>query len=253
MSGHLYPENTGYRVVACDWKWVWRLGGIAAFVLMVYCVALMVQIAVLGGPPASASEAFRLLRENRMVGLLRLDLPTMFAMPVYYVLFLALYATLKSADGAMIALGTLLGFAGLTLFLAAPSALSMASLADKYSVATTEGARAQLLAAGEAVMACDIWHGMSAMTGGVLMQAGAVLICVVMLRGDVFGRVTAWIGIVMYGLDLTHIFAMIWLPVAGMVLMAIAGLLYPVWFFLVGRRLVRLSTQTPVRTASAIP
>jgi hypothetical protein len=53
----------------------------------------------------------------------------------------------------------------------------------------------------------------------------------------------------MYGLDLTHIFAMIWLPVAAVVLMAIAGPLYPVWFFLVGRQLARLSAETPVRTA----
>ena len=251
MSRHLELESKDYRVAASGWKWVWRLGAIAAFILMVYCVALMVQMVVLGGPSASASEAFRLLRENRIVGLLRLDLPTMFAMPVYYVLFLALYAALKSADGPITALGTLLAFAGLTLFLAAPSALSMASLTDKYAAASTEEARAQLLAAGEAVMASDIWHGTSAMIGGVLMQVGAVLICVVMLRGGVFGSVTAWIGIVMYGLDLTHIFAMIWLPVAGIVLMAIAGPLYPVWFFLVGRRLMRLSAEIPTRTASA--
>jgi hypothetical protein len=144
-----------------------------------------------------------------------------------------------------------LAFAGLTLFLAAPSALSMASLTDKYVAASTEAARAQFLAAGEAVMASDIWHGTSAMIGGALMQVGAVLICVVMLRDGVFGRITAWIGIAMYGLDLMHVFAMIWQPAAGVVLMAIAGPLYPVWFFLVGRRLVRLSAETPVRTASA--
>jgi hypothetical protein len=238
MSKHLEVDEADYRHADC--KWVWRLGGIAAFILMVYCVALMVQIVALGGPPASAGEAFRLLREDRIVGLLRLDLPTMFAMPVYYVLFLALYAALRSDDRPLAALGTVLALAGLTLFLAAPSALSMASLSDKYAAASTESARAQFLAAGEAVMATDLWHGTSAIIGGVLMQVGAVLMCVVMLRGGVFGRMTAWIGIVMYGLDLTHILAMVWLPLAGMVLMAIAGPLYPVWFFLVGRRLVAI-------------
>jgi hypothetical protein len=92
MSRHLEPDKKDYRSATSDWKWVWRLGGIAAFILMVYSVAMIVQIVALGGPPASASEAFRLLQENKIVGLLRLDLPTMFAMPVYYVLFLALYA-----------------------------------------------------------------------------------------------------------------------------------------------------------------
>lgn len=100
-------------------------------------------------------------------------------------------------------------------------------------------------------MATDLWHGTSAMIGGVLMQVGAVLMCVVMLRGSVFGSATAWIGIAVYGLDLTHIFAIVWIPVAGMVLMAIAGPLYPVWFLLVGRRLLRMAADAPVRTASA--
>ena len=251
MTRSLEPDEAGHRPAAPDWGWVWRLGGIAAFILMIYCITLMVQILTLGGPPASAGEAFGLLRENRIVGLLRLDLPTVFAMPVYYVLFLALYTALKSDDRPIAALGTLLAFAGLTLFLAAPSALSMASLSDKYTAASSEAARAQFLAAGEAVMATDLWHGTSAMIGGVLMQVGAVLICVVMLRGRVFGRVTAWIGIAMYGLDLAHILAMAWLPVAAVVFMAIAGPLYPVWFFLVGRRLAQLAAETPVRAASA--
>ena len=61
-------------------------------------------------------------------------------------------------------------------------------------------------------MATDLWHGTSAMIRGVLMQVGAVLMCVIMLRGGVFGRVTACIGIATYGLDLLHIFAMAWPP-----------------------------------------
>lgn len=244
-------DEADRRAEAPDWRWVWRLGGISAFILMLYCVALMVQMMTLGGPPASAGEAFQLLQENRIVGLLRLDLPTMFAMPLHYVLFLALYAALKSKDCSIAVLAAVLAFAGLTLFLAAPSALSITSLSDKYAAATTEEARGQLLSAGEAVMATDLWHGTSPIIGGVLMQIGVVLMCVVMLRGGAFGRVTAWIGIAVYGLDLVHIFVMVWAPVAGVVLMAIAGPFYPVWFYLVGRRLVRLSAETKARTATS--
>lgn len=251
MSRNLNPDEIDPQPAVPDSRWLWRLGGVAALVLALYCVAVIAQIVALGGPPASAGDAFRLLRENRIIGLLRLDLATTFAMPVYYVLFMVLYAALKSGDRPLAALGTILAIAGLTLFLAAPSALSMASLSDKYAAANTEAARAQFLAAGEAVMATDLWHGTSAMIGGVLMQVGAVLMCVVMLRGSVFGSATAWIGIAVYGLDLTHIFAIVWIPVAGMVLMAIAGPLYPVWFLLVGRRLLRMAADAPVRTASA--
>jgi hypothetical protein len=79
--------------------------------------------------------------------------------------------------------------------------------------------------------------------GGILVQSGAVLISVVMLRSSVFSRTTAYLGILMHGLDLAHIVSGLILPVSGVVLMAIAGPLYPVWLFLVGRRLLQLAAK----------
>jgi hypothetical protein len=218
-----------------------RVGGIAAYILIVYSLATIVQMVVLGGQPTTAAEAFTLLQHNKALGLLRLDLPTLIVMPLYYLLFLGLFAALRRSHLANALLATALAFVGVTLVLATPTALSMLPLSDKFAAATTDAARAQLLAAGEAIMASDIWHGTGAILGGVLIQCGAVLICCVMLRGGVFGKATAWLGIVMHGLDLAHIIGGQFLPVSGVVLMAIAGPLYPVWFFLVGRRLLQLA------------
>lgn len=220
-----------------------RIGGIAAFVLIVYSLAMMVQMVVLGGQPATAAQAFDLLQHNRVVGLMRLDLPTIAVLPLYYLLFLGLYAALKQSDRANALLSMVLAFAGVTLVLATPTALSMIPLSDKFAAATTEAARAQLLAAGEAIMAADIWHATGAILGGVLLQCGAVLISVVMLRGGIFSKTTAWLGIVMHGLDLAHILGGLILPISGVILLAIAGPLYPVWLFLVGRRLLKLASS----------
>ena len=144
----------------------------AALLLLVYSLATMVQLAVLGGQPATAAEAFRLLQEDRVVGLLRLDLPTVLALPLYYVLFLGLFAALRRADPPRTTLATVLAFAGVTLVLATPMGLSMLPLADQYAAATSAEARAQLLAAGETVLAIDMWHSTSAFVGGLLLQAG---------------------------------------------------------------------------------
>jgi hypothetical protein len=81
----------------------------------------------------------------------------------------------------------------------------------------------------------------------VLLQCGAVLISVVMLRGAVFSNVTAWLGIIMHGLDLVHILGGLFLPVSGVILLAIAGPLYPIWFLLVGIRLLRLAARNDRR------
>jgi hypothetical protein len=228
---------------ASDWSCLFWTGGIAALVLIVYSLATIVQLIALGGQPATAAEAFRLLQSDRIVGLLRLDLPTIVAMPLYYFVFLGLFAALKRSDQANAILSTSLAFVGLTLLLATPTALSMISLSQKYAAATTEATRTQFLAAGEAILATDIWHGTGAILGGILVQSGAVLISVVMLRSNVFSRTTAYVGILTHGLDLAHIVFGLFLPVSGVVLMAIAGPLYPVWFFLVGRRLLQLAAK----------
>ena len=221
-----------------------RIGGIAALILAAYSLATIVQIVMLGGQPTSAAQAFDLLEHHRVIGLLRLDLPTIAVLPLYYFVFLGLFAALRRSDRSNALLAIALAFVGTTLTLATPTALSMIPLSDKFAAAASDTARNQLLAAGEALLAADIWHSTSAILGGVLLQCGALLISVVMLRGNVFSKTTAWLGIVMHGLDLAHIVGGLLLPAAGFVLLSIAGPLYPVWFILVGLRLLRLARQS---------
>jgi len=228
---------------ANDLRNLCRIGGVAALIVLVYSLEMMIQIVVLGGQPTSAAEAFTLLQHNKLVGLMRLDLPTILVLPLYYLLFLGLYAALRLVDRAYALLATALAFVGVTLSLATPTALSMVPLADKYASASSDAVRAQLIAAGEAIMAGDIWHSSGSIVGGVLVECGAVLICVVMLRSGIFSKTTAWLGIVMHSLDGAHIVCGQIVPVAGVVLMAIAGPLYPVWLFLVGRRLIKLGAK----------
>jgi hypothetical protein len=229
--------------VRSNWSALGRIGGIASLLLIVYSLEMMVQMVVLGGQPTSAAEAFRLLQQHRAVGLLRLDLPTIAVMPLYYLVFLGLFAALRRTDQARALLATALAFVGVTLVLATPTALSLVPLSDKFAAASTDAMRTQLLTAGEAVMAADIWHNTGAILGGILTQCGAVLISIAMLRGGVFSKATAWLGIVMHGLDLAHIVGGLFLPVSGVVLLAIAGPLYPIWFFMVGRRLLQLAAR----------
>ena len=229
-----------------DLRVLCRLGGIAAFILIVYSLATMVQMMVLGGPPSTAAEAFNLLHQSKLLGLLRLDLPTVLAMPLYYFFYLGLYAAFRQSDRAFAILCTALGFAGVTLALATPTALSMLSLSERFAGATTETMRAQCLAAGEAVLATDIWHGTGAIVGGILGETACLLFSVRMLRGSVFSKTTAYLGIVTHSFDLAHFFLGFFLPNMGVACMAIAGPLYPIWFFLVGGRLILISRAAEV-------
>ncbi len=226
-----------------------RLAGIAAFILLVYTLATIVQMLVLGGPPTTAGEAFSVLQKNKLVGLLRLDLPTVFAIPLYYILFLGLYASLQKANRAASILFTTLGFAGVTLVLATPTALSMLSLSEKFTSATTEAMRAQYLAAGEAILSSDIWHGTGAIIGGILGEVAWLIASVVMLRSKIFTKPTAYLGILIHSFDLAHILLGLFVPTVGVFCMFVAGPLYPIWFFLVGRRLLQLHSFSPLESS----
>ena len=210
-----------------DWRRLCRAGGIASMLLLAYSILTMVQIPLLGGQPATAEEAFQLLQESRAVALLRLDLPTLVAMPLYYLLFLGLAAALWRADRVLVLVSTALAFVGVTLLLSTPTALSLIALSDKHAAATSEAARLQYLAAGEALLAADIWHATNAILGGTLAQVAAVLISLVMLRSDAFGRVTGVIGVAMHGLDLAHIVVGLFVPIGGLRAVGRRGPLLP--------------------------
>lgn len=223
-----------------NWKNIYKIGGFTVIILLVYSLITILIMSILGMPPTSAADVFAMLQANKFTGLLRLDVVTVFVMPLYYLLFLSLYAVLKKTHAAYITIATLLGCAGVTLFLATPSVFSWLTLSDKFAAATSEAQKTLFLAAGEAVLASDMWHGTGAMVGGLLLQTGTLLATLLMLKGSVFGKATAWVGVVTHGLDLLHILVGFFLPAGGAILMMIAGPLYLIWFPLLARDFFRL-------------
>lgn len=222
------------------WQSLAPLGVIAALLLLLYSLATMVILFATGGQPESIQETFQMLQENRLVGLLRLDLLTVYLMPLYYLLFLSLWAALKRVQLANATLAAGLVFAGLTMFLASPSVFSYLVLSDQYAAAAAPAQREQLLAAGAAIYAADLWHGTGALVGGLLMQSGAVLISVIMLRGGGFAKNTAVVGIITHGLDLAHLLVIPFAAGLASALMYVGGTLYLLWFPLVAWDLFRL-------------
>ena len=229
--------------VESAWKGLYRLSGAVCVIFLLYSLMTMALVLTIGGQPHSVRDIFAMLQENRLVGLLRLDVLTMIVLPTYYLLFLGICVALKTTDAASAAIAALLALAGLTLVLSTPSVTSFLSLSDRFAVATSEAQKAELLAAGEAILASDMWHSSSSLVGGLLMQTGTLLMSILMLRSSVFGRATAWTGVIAHGLDLVHILAGLVVPTAGVALMAVAGTLYLVWFPLLARDFFRLGRK----------
>ncbi len=217
-----------------------KAGGIASFVFIVYSLITMVVLNVLGGQPTTAMEAFSMLQTNRLLGLLRMDLLTIIFIPLYYLIFLGIFLALNGKKNVWAIIALLSIFVGVTLLLATPSVFSMLNLSDKYALATSENQQNHFIAAGEAILASDMWHGTGAILGGGLIQFGALVLSILMLPGHVFNKFTAYVGIVTHGLDLAHIIFLLVVPTVGVMLLIVAGTLYLLWFPLVGVRLIQI-------------
>ena len=227
-----------------DWKSLYKIGGGTALFFIVYSLAEMIVLIVIGGQPENAREGFAMLQENRLMGLLRLDMLTVLVMPLYYLLFLGLYMAFKKTHAVFAIIALVLGFAGVTLFLATPSVFSWMALSDKFAVAASEAQKNLLLAAGETILASDMWHGTGAIIGGILIQIATTLFSIAMLSNSSFGKATAYVGVVTHGLDLAHLLIGFFIPAVGVILMMIAGPLYLVWFPLLARDFFRLARSS---------
>jgi hypothetical protein len=223
-----------------DWKKLCKLGGTAALVQLTCCLITMLVIFTMGEEPATAEEYFHLLNTNRSMTLLRMDFPSVFTVSLYTLTLFGLVTALPRRSGGILRLALGLGFTGIVLWLSKHSALSMISLGDQYAAAATDLQRSQLLAAGQAVIASDMWHSTAAFLSGIFLQSALTFISVLMLQGGAFSKATAWVGVLTHGLDLLHVLVMPFAPAIGAWLLIVFGTLYPVWFFMVGRRLLQL-------------
>ena len=217
------------------------LGGLTCMILIIYSLATMYIMFILGPPPDTIEGYFIMLNENKFYGLLRLDLLTSFIMPLYFILFYSLYVALKKTNQELVTISTLLVFIGITMVLSAPAVFSYLHLSEKYALATDDMEKNQLIAAGEAILAADTWHGTGSAVGAILSETGIVLISIIMLKNNIFNKLTAYTGIVTHGLDLIHIFVGFFSYSIGSYIMIVAGPLYLLWFPLLGVRLFRLS------------
>jgi len=110
---------------------LFRAGAIGLWGILLYTAAAMVLMPLIGVQPETAAECLELLHTNRMLGLLRLDILTIIVMPLFYLVYFAVYRSLRDIGASFALFFTALVFVGIMLFLATPSALPLASLSDR--------------------------------------------------------------------------------------------------------------------------
>ena len=234
-----------------SWKWIYKLGAVAALTAM---LANLLDVLLGFGSTEmvtygtkSAIEWFAVYQQSwfrGVYGLGILNIVYMIAMlPVYFALFGAHFD--KHALGAGLTIFIFL--TAMSMYISNNAAIPLLVLSNKYSLATTDIQRTALISAGEATLSRGEDFTAGSFIPLFLSGVAAICISLIMLRGGVFGKVNAWIGIV--GFTCLVLFTIIatFIPAlyqaAFYFLASIGGILALSWFTLIARRLFQLSNE----------
>ena len=238
-----------------SWKSLYKIGGVAALIAAVlfrrnlgteFMLLRSVGIISVGptAPPETVMDWFILLQDNKLLGLTLLNFFDMVNYALLGFIFLALYAALRRASKSFMAIAAMLGFTAIAIYLASNQALSMLSLSDQYAAATKDAQRAMLLAAGQATLAIHSnagYEGAGIYTSFFLVSVAGLIISAVMLRGNIFSKVTAYVGILANGFGLGYYVALAFAPAMVALPLSISALFLLTWYILIGRRLFQLA------------
>ena len=227
-------QVTNAETADSAWKPLYKVGGIAALIMAVL-IPIQSFIFIAYPPPGTVIDYFTLFQNNKILGLLDLDLLLIVDNVLLILIYLALYTALRRANESFMAIALTFGLVGAVLHFASREAtFTLLSLSDQYAAATTDAQRAMFLAAGQAML--TIYNGTAFDMSYVLSGVVLLIISVVMLRGNIFSKGTAYVGILMGVLMLVP-------PTVGTIglLLSLISLVPTlIWLILIARRLFQL-------------
>jgi hypothetical protein len=220
---------------------VYLAGSVSAFIIVLTFLVEMIVVVTKGLPPTSVEEWFSIYRTGRAIGLLRTFALDIVAVSLHVPFYLALFYILRGTKERYGLLVTAVVFAlvGVAVYFATNTTFSMLSLSDEYSAATSDAQKAQLIGAGKAVL--SIYNGTGPFAAYALYSIAGILVSIVMLKGSMFGKGTAVIGIVGNALELglpPSINPAFFMKVDPF-LIGIGGVFIIVWYVFISLRLIK--------------
>ncbi len=218
------------------WRDLYRVGAISCFAFVAAIIFAVVAYFVWSYAPGSASVAtiYANLQSDRIAGLLSIELSVPVLIPITILIDLALYVALKPVNESYALIALVFGLMGAGLWLTARPVAEMAYLSDRYAMATTESAKIQYLAAGEALRA--LFDGTAWIASQFMIGISGFVDASLMVQGKAFSRVTGYLGIVLSLSGLCF-----WIPGIGAIVSLLGTIGGVVWYILIARDLTRLA------------
>lgn len=232
-----------------DWKGFYTFAGIACLTVVVLGL-LDIALSMTGGEARENTvipilEWFALFQSNafeafRLLGLFNI-LNLLLAIPLY----IALHNLHKPGQAALATFSMVLFFIGAAVYISSNSVFQLFTISRQYAAAD-EATKAMLELIGKATLSqgADLTPG--TFMGFILNEVAGILMAFVLLRGGIFSKATAWIG--MIGLSLLVIFNVIAaftpsLFSAAMIVAIPGGLLSMAYYIMLALRLFKFGKK----------
>ncbi len=254
------------RAQTIDPRWIGlcRVGGIAALVaaigfrrnLAAEYLLLRATGIITSGPtasPTSALDWFALLHDNRLVGLTLLNLFDIVNYALVGLILLGLYAALRPTKTSSATLALVIGTVGVGVYFACNQAFALAALSDQYAAAATDADRSMALSAGQALLAIQssgAAYGNGFFASFFCVELAGLIMAVIMLRSSLFGRITAYVGILANGFGLAYYMFQNTAPAFTAISMSLAAVCLLIWYLLIGVRLLRFQPDGEIGALS---
>ena len=221
-------SNSGQNLEP-DWNTLYRIGGVSALLVAIF-IPLQIIIFILYPPPSTVLDWFTLFQNNRLIGLLDMDLLLIIDQFLFGLMILALYVKLRHNDQSLMLIALMLSLMGIITYFSSTVAFDMLTLSDKYAGASTEAEKTVLLTAGETMI--TTWTGTAFDIGYILLGVSFLIIGFVMLYSSEFSKITAYLGII------TGIFSLIpaSFGIIGLLFAFISLIPMEFWIILIGKK-----------------
>ena len=219
-----------------SWKELYTIGAIAAILSEIVLIIGIVAVFIYPYAPGKMSieSIFFLLQNDTLGGLISLDFHLVLGNLFGILLFLALYVSLKQVNESFALIALVLGLVAVVLIIPARPISELFSLSGLYATATTEVAKNQYLAAGEALL--SLFNGTSWFINTLLGGFSLLISSLLMLRSSAFSKSTAYLGIIT-----NAAVCLFFIPGIGIIFLFFSLLGYMIWYVQLTRRFLKLA------------
>lgn len=234
-------RNTIASAVDPQWKGMYRLGAISAFILVIsYLIIIALYIPVYPFPDEGQAMLEYLNGKTSVWwAIIGVSALTDF---LYALIAFSLYQALKGINRNAMVVATGLAWLFVVLELATtwPNYATLITLSDGYAAATTGAQRAAYVASAN--YATAVLNSILLEVYAILVPALGTLLTGLVMRRGLFNKVTAYLGVVTGVLGIVSVVGPLFVSALAPTIV-LTSLLTTIWFLLVAFRLYKLEQQ----------